>query len=110
MLSLDHWKEERAAGYKFATEKMHLVADICDKCFLQRWQIPNEVILNNGFSIARYPQGHIAIQKPGGVMGRVLEWVVSLKRPIWKRWRRDDINALHSASGPRARSNKMGHG
>lgn len=55
MISLHHWK----AGFKLEIEKMHLVADICDSCFLQRWQFGKYAILSNGFSIAHYPSGYL---------------------------------------------------
>ena len=38
-------------------ERMHLVADYCGDCFLQRWQFADNFILTNGFSAVRYPQG-----------------------------------------------------
>ncbi len=68
ILSLHHWKEGSAAGYKLEMEKMHLVADICDSCFLQRWQFPNDLVLSNGFSIAHYPEGHLTGEKHGGLL------------------------------------------
>lgn len=38
---------------------MHLVADICGDCFLQRWQVGDDMLLVNGFSIASYPHGGV---------------------------------------------------
>lgn len=97
MLSLHHWKEGSAAGYKLEMEKMHLVADICDSCFLQRWQFPNEFVLTNGFSISHYPQGHISGQKPGGLVGTGVGGKVDRinLEEMEKTWG-DDINVLHS--------------
>ena len=59
MLSLHHWKAGSDGGHKLEIEKMHLIADICDSCFLQRWQFPNNMLLSNGFSITTYPEGHL---------------------------------------------------
>ncbi|MCJ1275661.1 hypothetical protein MMC21_003464 [Puttea exsequens] len=58
-LSLHHWKpgEFNARGYNLP--KMHLVADVCGDCFLQRWQFGQNMILANGFSVAYYPKGHL---------------------------------------------------
>ena len=99
MLSLHHWKEGSAAGYKLEMEKMHLVADICDSCFLQRWQFPHEVVLSNGFSVCEYPQGHISGQKPGGVLRTGLDIGTAVEKIDLQRveetWA-DEINVLHS--------------
>lgn len=65
VLSLHHWKE---GPEKFDLERTHLVADICDDCFLQRWQFDDSLILSNGFSIHTYPLGHLTGSK-GGVLG-----------------------------------------
>ncbi|KAL8739282.1 MAG: hypothetical protein Q9181_000012 [Wetmoreana brouardii] len=54
-LSLHHWK--RGEGYPL--HMMHLVADICGDCILQRWQFGNDMLLTNGFSIAIYPKGGV---------------------------------------------------
>jgi hypothetical protein len=97
ILSLHHWKEGSAAGYKLEMEKMHLVADVCDSCFLQRWQFPNEMILSNGFSIAQYPEGHITGKKPGGVPGTgVGGQVDKINLEEMEHTWGDDINVLHS--------------
>lgn len=69
MLSLHHWKEGSMVGYKLDIEKMHLVANICDSCFLQRWLFPNELVLTNGFSIVQYPEESIAGYKVGENLG-----------------------------------------
>ncbi|KAF4633979.1 hypothetical protein G7Y89_g4125 [Cudoniella acicularis] len=66
-LSLHHWKND--PDLHMDMDKAHMVADICDSCFLQRWQFPNEYLLVNGFSITHYPQGHLSGKKPGGVLG-----------------------------------------
>ncbi|KAL8996770.1 MAG: hypothetical protein Q9169_003793 [Polycauliona sp. 2 TL-2023] len=65
-LSLHHWKGGGPDGKGYPLHTMHLVADICGDCFLQRWQFGNNMILTNGFSIATYPG-------PGGVKALDLE-------------------------------------
>ena len=54
-LSLHHWKAGGPDGNGYPLHTMHLVADICGDCFLQRWQFGKDMILTNGFSIATYP-------------------------------------------------------
>ncbi|CAL8582023.1 hypothetical protein XPA_007701 [Xanthoria parietina] len=54
-LSLHHWKGGGPDGKGYPLHTMHLVADICGDCFLQRWQFGNDMLLTNGFSIAIYP-------------------------------------------------------
>ena len=108
MLSLHHWKEGSTAGYKLEMEKMHLVADICDSCFLQRWQFPNELLLSNGFSITYYPEGNLSGTKPGGLLGSGLgpgekAEKVDLQQ-IEQTWG-GEINVLHSLAPLR---DKMG--
>lgn len=97
MLSLHHWKEGSAAGYKLEMEKMHLVADICDSCFLQRWQFPGEILLSNGFSITSYPKGHLTGQKPGGILGiGAGEAAEKIDLEQMEHTWGDDINVMHS--------------
>lgn len=66
ILSIHHWKEGWwdvdgmgldgiNHGTWFPMAAMHLVADICGTCFLQRWQFGSDMILSNGYSIATYP-------------------------------------------------------
>ena len=68
LLTLHHWKEGwwdesgiRLADTRpmtwFPMASMHLVASICETCFLQRWQFGTDMILSNGYSIATYPTG-----------------------------------------------------
>ncbi|KAA8566883.1 hypothetical protein MFRU_007g00440 [Monilinia fructicola] len=59
ILSLHHWKAGSATKYPYEMDKMHLVSNVCDECFLQRWQFENDVVLTNGFSIAKYPEGSL---------------------------------------------------
>ncbi|KAI4087313.1 MAG: hypothetical protein LQ348_007425 [Seirophora lacunosa] len=60
MLSLHHWKEGGGPDKKgYPLHRMHLVADICGDCFLQRWQFGDDMLLVNGFSITSYPHGGI---------------------------------------------------
>ncbi|KAL8645109.1 MAG: hypothetical protein Q9226_007449 [Calogaya cf. arnoldii] len=54
-LSLHHWKGGGPDGKGYPLHTMHLVADICGDCFLQRWQFGNDMLLTNGFSISTYP-------------------------------------------------------
>ena len=54
-LSLHNWKPGAATHDGFDLPMMHQVSDICQDCFLQRWRFNNDVILSNGYSIARYP-------------------------------------------------------
>lgn len=63
-LSLHHWKGS-FSDYKVEIEKMHLVADICSDCFLQRWQFSDDLVLTNGFSIVKYPEGRLTGRKKG---------------------------------------------
>jgi hypothetical protein len=100
VLSLHHWKEGSAAGYKLEMEKMHLVADICDSCFLQRWQFPNELLLSNGFSITTYPQGHLSGKRPGA-LGSVGLTVDKLNLDDMEYTWADEINVLHSLAPTR---------
>lgn len=56
-LSLHHWKAEAANLNGYRLPMMHLVADVCGDCFLQRWQFGSEMVLTNGYSLALYPNG-----------------------------------------------------
>lgn len=71
ILTLHHWKEgywsEDGAGADgirhsrwFPMDTMSLVTDICDRCYLQRWQFGADTILSNGYSISTYPTGFLA--------------------------------------------------
>jgi hypothetical protein len=84
MLSLHHWK-----GGKLKMEKMHMIADICDNCFLQRWQFQHGLILSNGFSIASYPQRQLTL---GGLSSIADSLDFGLMEQTWS----DDIKVLHS--------------
>lgn len=70
ILTLHHWKEgywdehgEGPDGIRhqrwFPMDEMSLVADVCDKCYLQRWQFGTDTILSNGYSISTYPKGEL---------------------------------------------------
>ena len=54
-LSLHHWKSGAASLSGYNLPMMHLVADVCGDCFLQRWQFGSEMVLTNGYSLAVYP-------------------------------------------------------
>ena len=55
-LSLHHWKAGAASLSGYNLPMMHLVADVCGDCFLQRWQLGSEMILTNGYSLVLYPK------------------------------------------------------
>lgn len=68
ILTLHHWKEgywdEKGEGPDgirhqrwFPMDQMSLVTDVCDRCYLQRWQFGIDTILSNGYSISIYPKG-----------------------------------------------------
>ena len=57
-LSLHHWKTGYIFGGGLPMAAMHLVADVCGECFLQRFQFGDDVVLTNGYSVAFYPKGH----------------------------------------------------
>ncbi len=60
-LSLHHWKadwwDDKRRDRWFPLDVMHLVADVCGDCFLQRWRFGEDTVLSNGYSIATYPNG-----------------------------------------------------
>jgi hypothetical protein len=84
VLSLHHWKEGNG---KVEIDKTHLIADLCDDCYLQRWQFQNDLVLSNGFSIHTYPQGHLTGTNPNHEMIDLL--------PMEETWD-DSINVKHS--------------
>jgi hypothetical protein len=97
MMSLHHWKEGSAAGYKLEMEKMHLVADICGNCFLMRWQFPHDLVLTNGFSINYYPQGQATGRAPG-ILGTAVDKInLEQMEQTWS----DDIIIFHSLAPTR---------
>lgn len=70
ILTLHHWKEgywdehgEGPDGIRhqrwFPMDEMSLVTDVCDRCYLQRWQFDTDTILTNGYSISTYPKGEL---------------------------------------------------
>ena len=95
MHSLHHWKE--SVGYKLEMDKMHLVADVCDSCFLQRWQFPNDLVLTNGFSIVHYPLGHLTGTKHGLLGGTADKIDLNEAEFTWAV----QINVLHSLAPTR---------
>ena len=58
-LSLHHWKPGAAVPQGYNLPMMHLVADVCGDCFLQRWQFGADMVLTNGYSVAIYPKGDL---------------------------------------------------
>ena len=89
LLSLHHWKEgwwdeanlgnDRGDRWSwFPMDAMHLIADICDTCFLQRWQSSDDMILSNGYSISSYPTGALNdFEKYHGLEKVERTWLVS---------------------------------
>ncbi|KAL6713211.1 hypothetical protein ACLMJK_009332 [Lecanora helva] len=73
ILSLHHWKEgywsEDGAGADairhskwFPMDEMALVgSEICDRCYLQRFQFSPDTILVPGYSISTYPTGFLSL-------------------------------------------------
>lgn len=70
ILTLHHWKEgywdehgEGPDGIRhqrwFPMDEMSLVTDVCDGCYLQRWQFGTDIMLTNGYSISVYPKGEL---------------------------------------------------
>ena len=59
-LSLHHWKPGPAGDGGYPLPQMSLISDLCGDCFLQRWQIGDDTILANGYSIAVYPNDILA--------------------------------------------------
>ena len=59
LLSLHHWKPGDSGSGGWPIPMMHTVADVCQECFLQRWQFGSDTILANGFSISYYPKGNL---------------------------------------------------
>lgn len=98
MLSLHHWKGG-SDGFKVDMEKMHYVSDICDNCFLQRWQFAHGIVLSNGFSIASYPEGQLTL---GGLSSVADNLDFGLMEKTWS----DDIRVEHSLAPIRPRLDK----
>lgn len=92
LLTLHHWKEgywdEKGEGPDgirhsrwFPMDQMSLVTDVCDRCYLQRWQFGNDTILSNGYSISTYPRGAIKTTKKKPLRLDKMEytWVTPVK-------------------------------
>ena len=92
ILTLHHWKEgywdERGEGPDgirhgrwFPMDQMSLVTDVCDTCFLQRWQFGHDILLSNGYSISLYPKGALSPTKKKPLRLDKLEytWVTPVK-------------------------------
>lgn len=92
ILTLHHWKEgywdehgEGPDGIRhgrwFPMDQMSLVTDICDRCYLQRWQFGNDTILSNGYSISLYPKGALKSTKKKKLRLDKMEntWVTPMK-------------------------------
>ena len=92
LLTLHHWKEgywdEKGEGPDgirhgrwFPMDQMSLVTDICDTCYLQRWQFGEDTILSNGYSISTYPKGALSPKKKKPLRLDKMEytWVTPIK-------------------------------
>ena len=92
LLTLHHWKEgywdEKGEGPDgirhsrwFPMDQMSLVTDICDTCYLQRWQFGHDTILSNGYSISIYPKGALkpTKKKPLRLDKMEYTWVTPIK-------------------------------
>ena len=92
ILTLHHWKEgywdEKGEGPDgirhgrwFPMDQMSLVTDICDRCYLQRWQFGADTIVSNGYSISIYPKGALSPTKKKKLRLDKLEytWVTPMK-------------------------------
>ncbi len=92
ILTLHHWKEgywdEKGEGPDgirhgrwFPMDQMSLVTDVCDRCYLQRWQFGNDTILSNGYSISTYPRGALKSTKKRPLRLDKMEytWVTPVK-------------------------------
>ena len=98
MLSLHHWKGSSGAS-TLEMDKMHLVSDICDNCFLQRWQFPHGLVLSNGFSIASYPEAQLTL---GGLSSVADNVDFGLMEETWS----DGIKVDHSLAPIRPKLDK----
>lgn len=92
ILTLHHWKEgywdengEGPDGIRhqrwFPMDQMSLITDICDRCYLQRWQFGTDTILSNGYSVSIYPQGALSSTKKKQLRLDKMEytWVTPMK-------------------------------
>lgn len=92
ILTLHHWKEgywdengEGPDGIRhqrwFPMDHMSLVTDVCDRCYLQRWQFGADTILSNGYSISLYPKGALSTKKNKQLRLDKMEytWVTPMK-------------------------------
>lgn len=92
ILSLHHWKEgywdEKGEGPDgirhgrwFPMDQMSLVTDVCDRCYLQRWQFGTDTILSNGYSVSIYPKGALSPRKKKQLRLDIMEytWVTPMK-------------------------------
>ncbi|KAL9133271.1 MAG: hypothetical protein Q9175_005550 [Cornicularia normoerica] len=92
ILTLHHWKEgywdEKGEGPDgirhgrwFPMDQMSLVTDVCDRCYLQRWQFGTDTILSNGYSISLYPKATLSTKKKERLRLDKMEytWVTPMK-------------------------------
>lgn len=102
ILSLHHWKAGSTSKYPYEMEKMHLVSNVCDECFLQRWQFKDDVVLTNGFSIAKYPDGSLerGVRSPPNDLSVVDDGGIDLERTE-VTWDNKNVDVMHSLAPTR---------
>ncbi|TEY84002.1 hypothetical protein BOTCAL_0023g00230 [Botryotinia calthae] len=106
ILSLHHWKAGSATKYPYEMDKMHLVSDVCDECFLQRWKFENDVVLTNGFSIAKYPKGSLERGAKSDLNNStIVDGSVDLRRTE-VTWDDKNLDVEHSLSPTRPELNE----
>ncbi|PQE11310.1 glycosyltransferase family 31 protein [Rutstroemia sp. NJR-2017a BVV2] len=103
VLSLHHWKAGSATLYPYEMEKMHLIAEVCDDCFLQRYQFSSDVVLTNGFSIAKYPDQSLNRGIDGNLSDSAYEEdrnLIDLRRTE-VTWDKKEMQVFHSLAPTR---------
>ncbi|PQE31928.1 glycosyltransferase family 31 protein [Rutstroemia sp. NJR-2017a WRK4] len=103
VLSLHHWKAGSATLYPYEMEKMHLVAEVCDDCFLQRYQFSSDVVLTNGFSVAKYPDQSLNRGIDGNLSDSAYEEdrnLIDLRRTE-VTWDKKEMEVFHSLAPTR---------
>jgi hypothetical protein len=113
LLSFHHWKGK----WEIPLEKMHLIADQCGDCFLQRWAFKGELLLTNGYSITHYPFGHLSGNSPregaalkgledgylekGGEVDKVERIDLDKVETTWFNWEHMDVKDSLGPSRPK---------
>ncbi|KAM3078622.1 hypothetical protein ACMFMG_006492 [Clarireedia jacksonii] len=103
VLSLHHWKAGSVTLYPYEMEKMHLISEVCDECFLQRFQFSSDVVLTNGFSVAKYPDQSLnrgVDSNPGDLSYEDDRNAIDLRRTE-VTWDKKDMEVFHSLAPTR---------